>query len=39
MYRIDSPLIFTTFTYTLDEALALVAAAGLLAGEFTITHV
>lgn len=37
MYRIDSPLIFTTYTYTFNEAIALVAAAGLKAGEFTIT--
>ena len=39
MYRIDSPLIFTTHCDTYDEALALVAAVGLLAGEFTITRV
>lgn len=39
MYRIDSPLMFTTHCYTHDEALALVAAAGLQAGEFTITRV
>jgi hypothetical protein len=39
MYRIDSPLIFTTHTYTMDEAIALVKAAGLQAGEFTITRV
>lgn len=38
MHRIESPLMFATHCYTYDEALALVAAVGLLTGEFTITR-
>lgn len=36
-YRIESPYIFTTYTYTMEEALRRVEAAGLKAGEYTIT--
>lgn len=39
MYRIESPLMFTTHCWSYDEAVALAAAAGLMAGEFTITFV